>query len=98
MHEFIHRDIEQTVIQHLKTFPAVAILGPRQSGKSTLVKKMASRFSSFLYMDLQNRDDLNRLTEPTLFFEANDKATICLDEIRLVPHLMCPVTDYRLCF
>lgn len=87
MHKFIHRNIEHAVIQHLETFPAVAILGPRQCGKSTLVKKMASRFPSFLYMDLQNRDDLNKLAEPTLFFDANEQATICLDEIQLAPHL-----------
>jgi uncharacterized protein len=87
MQKFIHRAIEQTIIKYMQVFPAVAVLGPRQSGKSTVIKHLASTFPSFLYLDLQNREDLNRLSEPYLFFEANKHSTICLDEIQLVPDL-----------
>ena len=87
MQTFIHRYIESLIIQNMEIFPATAILGPRQCGKSTLVKQMESRFPSFLYLDLQNREDLNRLSEPYLFFEANAEATICLDEVQMVPHV-----------
>ncbi len=87
MHEFIPRSIESYVFQNLETFPAIAILGPRQCGKSTFIKMMAKKLPSFLYLDMQNYDDLNKLSEPTLFFEANKEVTICLDEIQLVPHL-----------
>jgi predicted AAA+ superfamily ATPase len=48
---------------------------------------MASRFSSFLYLDLQNRGDLAKLNEPYLFFDANPNTTICLDEVQMVPDL-----------
>jgi predicted AAA+ superfamily ATPase len=87
MHKYIKRKIENTVRQYLTIFPAVVILGPRQCGKSTLAKKMSEKMESFLYLDLQDIHDLNKLTEPKLFFEANSDATICLDEIQLLPNL-----------
>jgi predicted AAA+ superfamily ATPase len=40
-----------------------------------------------LYLDLQNLDDLNKLREPMLFFQANQDVTICLDEIQFAPEL-----------
>jgi len=87
MHQLIKRNIETFVTDNLRIFPAVAILGPRQCGKSTLVKMLYQNTDSYLYLDLQNLDDLNKLREPMLFFQANQDVTICLDEIQLVPEL-----------
>lgn len=87
MHDFIQRNIEKTVNQYLKVFPAVAILGPRQCGKSTLVKNLAKNWAHSVYLDLQNDGDLNKLSEPMLFFQSNEDKIICLDEIQLVPKL-----------
>jgi len=87
MHNFIQRNIAETVVHYLKVFPAVAILGPRQCGKSTLVKQLAKNWPHSIYLDLQNEDDLNKLSEPTLFFQSNEEKMICLDEIQLVPQL-----------
>jgi predicted AAA+ superfamily ATPase len=87
MPELIERNIEAFVNENLRVFPAVAILGPRQCGKSTLVKMLYQNSDAWLYLDLQNLDDLNKLREPMLFFQANQDATICLDEIQLVPEL-----------
>jgi len=83
----IKRQAQSFVSQNLEVFPAVVILGPRQCGKSTLVKMMKELFSSFVYLDLQHLGDLNKLNEPTLFFQNNSDSTICLDEIQLVPEL-----------
>lgn len=87
MHDLIRRNIEDFVFQNLNIFPAVALLGPRQCGKSTLAKMLSIRLNSFLYLDLQNPADLNKLSDPNLFFEANLEATICFDEIQLMPEL-----------
>ncbi|MDD4031941.1 MAG: ATP-binding protein [Bacteroidales bacterium] len=87
MPELIERNIEEFVNENLRVFPAVAILGPRQCGKFTLVKMLYQNSDAWLYLDLQNLDDLNKLREPMLFFQANQDATICLDEIQLVPEL-----------
>jgi len=87
MHEFIHRDVEDFLLMNLQTFPAIVLLGPRQCGKSTLIKKMSTNFASFLYLDLQNYEDLNKLTDLNIFFKSNKDVTICLDEVQLIPEL-----------
>lgn len=87
MHDLIQRKDKDTVFEYLQVFPAVVILGPRQCGKSTLVKMLSGYFNNFLYLDLQNRDDLAKLNEPGLFFQANQDKIICLDEIQLIPDL-----------
>lgn len=87
MRDFIQRTIEKKVNQYLSVFPVVAILGPRQCGKSTLVKNLAKNWSNSIYLDLQNDGDLNKLSEPLLFFQSNQDKIICMDEIQLVPKL-----------
>jgi len=87
MHKLINRNCEPFIKENLRVFPAVVILGPRQCGKSTLVKMIAKDLPNFLYLDLQNRDDLAKLNEPGLLFKANKEKIICLDEIHLVPDL-----------
>ena len=71
MQKLISRNIETFVKENLSVFPAVAILGPRQCGKSTLAKMLLQNLDDYLYLDLQNLDDLNKLREPMLFFQAN---------------------------
>ncbi|MDR0970623.1 MAG: ATP-binding protein [Lentimicrobiaceae bacterium] len=87
MQKLLDRKIETFVNENLSVFPAVAILGPRQCGKSTLVQMLYQNADAYLYLDLQNLDDLNKLREPMLFFQANQDVTICLDEIQLAPEL-----------
>lgn len=87
MHDFIERDIINQLKKYLTIFPAIAILGPRQCGKSTLIKRLNQNFKEILYLDLQKASDLNKLSEPELFFESNADKIICLDEIQLVPNL-----------
>ncbi|MCF8323145.1 MAG: ATP-binding protein [Flavobacterium sp.] len=87
MHVFVERKIENTVRQYLKIFPVVAVLGPRQCGKSTLVKSLATHWGDSVYLDLQNDMDFGKLDQPTYFFESNQDKIICLDEIQLIPQL-----------
>lgn len=87
MRDFIERKAAATVRQYLKIFPVVAILGPRQCGKSTLVKALAENWSASLYLDLQSDDDLAKLNQPAYFFQSNADKIVCLDEIQLVPKL-----------
>lgn len=87
LHDFVERRLNSEVYKRLEIFPAVLILGPRQCGKSTLVKMMALGRTDFVYLDLQDVADFNKLSEPHLFFEANKDMVICMDEIQLTPHL-----------
>jgi len=76
--------IEKELGRALARSPAVAILGPRQSGKTTAARESLKKIPS-VYLDLQNRVDRNKLTEPELFFDAYRDKLICLDEIQLLP-------------
>ena len=87
LQEYIKRSLESEIYKRINIFPAVLILGSRQCGKSTLVKMLAEGREDFVYLDLQNMGDLNKLSEPQLFFEANRHILICIDEIQQTPHL-----------
>ena len=54
------REARQTIIDQLERFPAVAILGPRQIGKTTLALEIAKTRPS-AYLDLENPEDLQKL-------------------------------------
>jgi predicted AAA+ superfamily ATPase len=58
MHGYVKRDAEPVVLKDLRNFPVVAILGPRQCGKSTLVKAMKGRIGALIYLDLESPSDL----------------------------------------
>ncbi len=87
MQRYIRRLAEAKLREYLKIFPAIAVLGPRQCGKSTMIKQLAKKAENFIYLDLQNSGDLMKLQEPEFFFENNANKTICIDEIQLAPHL-----------
>jgi predicted AAA+ superfamily ATPase len=72
-----------TVIRELlEDFPAVCVLGPRQCGKTTLVKMIAEEHEDAVYLDLESPRDMAKLQEPELFFEQNAYRLVVLDEIQ----------------
>lgn len=82
------RELTGTVETCLQTFPAIGILGPRQVGKTTLVKTLlAHAQKEVVYLDLEYFADQRRLQEPDLFFQANQDKLIVLDEIQRMPEL-----------
>lgn len=75
-------------IEHsLADFPAVALLGPRQAGKTTLAKIVAAQRDASLYLDLERPSDLARLTDPELFLSRHAGQLIVLDEVQHKPEL-----------
>ncbi len=84
MHGYIQRIAEKELGRALARSPAVAILGPRQCGKSTLAKTLLKNIPA-VYLDLQDRADRNKLREPELYFDRHRDKLICLDEIQLLP-------------
>jgi len=87
MNKYVDRAITDAITQRLKNIPAVAILGPRQCGKSTLAKKIIEGFDNALYLDLELPSDINKLRDPEAFFSLNQNRLICLDEIQRAPEL-----------
>jgi predicted AAA+ superfamily ATPase len=84
---YIERNLEVELKKYREIFPIIAILGPRQCGKSTLVKHLLVAQENTIYLDLQNVEDLNKLHDPRLFFKANEHKTVCIDEIQMIPEL-----------
>lgn len=84
---YIKRRIEALLDDYLQIFPVVSVLGPRQCGKSTLVQHVLKPKPNTIFLDLQNVADRNKLSDPYLFFQMNASATICIDEIQLLPEL-----------
>ena len=82
----IKRELGIKIKELLQFFSVVAIIGPRQVGKTTLAKSMVSAKTS-IYLDLEYPDDLIQLNEATLFFEEHKDKCIILDEIQRKPDL-----------
>jgi predicted AAA+ superfamily ATPase len=73
--------------QQLSSSPAVAILGARQIGKTTLAKQIAAEFPDSIYLDLENAQARAKLDQADVFFEANRHRLVVLDEIQNAPEL-----------
>ena len=73
--------------QLLTEFPAVAILGPRQVGKTTLAFELAQSLPATSYLDLESPADAAKLGDPAAYFEAHRDELVILDEVQRVPAL-----------
>ena len=80
------RRLEAQIFDDLKSQPAVALLGPRQVGKTTLALDLAQDRPS-VYLDLQDPADLDKLAEPTLYLQSHENKLVILDEIQNAPDL-----------
>jgi len=87
METYIHRNREDEILQLIQNFPAVAILGPRQCGKSTLARHILEKFPTAIFLDLENPEDRQKLAAPELFFSGIENHLVCLDEIQRIPEI-----------
>ncbi len=70
----------------LSEYPAVALLGPRQVGKTTLALEIA-RARESVYLDLESPADRARLSEPELYLADHEHRLVVLDEVHRLPGL-----------
>lgn len=82
----INRHIQSLVQSNLLRVPAVALLGPRQVGKTTLAKTIARSFDS-IYLDLEAPEDLLKLKDASGFLDTHRDKLVILDEIQRKPDL-----------
>ena len=85
--KYIQRIESSRIKRYLENFPAVAIVGPRQCGKSTLAKQILADYPGSIYLDLELPEDQVKLSDPGLFFQLHADKLICLDEIQRIPEL-----------
>lgn len=83
----IERRLASHVSELLDAMPAVAIVGPRQAGKTTLALEIARRRAPSVYLDLESAADRARLDEPALYLADHSDELVILDEIHRVPGL-----------
>ena len=74
------------VCSRLDQFPAVALLGPRQTGKTTLSVLVAKERAS-VYLDLEAFADREKLSDQALFLTAHEDRLVILDEVQRMPDL-----------
>jgi hypothetical protein len=87
MHDYVPRALEQDIERRLETTPVVAVLGPRQCGKSTLARQIAARRPGTVFLDLERPSDRSKLADPEAFFALHDRVLVCLDEVQRAPDL-----------
>ena len=87
MQELIDRYLAGTIKRRLQNNPAVAILGPRQCGKTTLAGHIVKSLKQSVYLDIENPGDLAKIDDPLAFFSLHNNDLICLDEIQRAPEL-----------
>lgn len=71
----------------LGQFPAVALLGPRQSGKTTMAFAQKEFHPDALYLDLELPSAQRQLDDPEAFFLSHPNQLVILDELQRVPEL-----------
>lgn len=94
---FLNRDLHQTIQKAAKTFPAVVITGPRQSGKTRLLKEKWS--GSHPLLSLEDPDVRSLAKEDPRTFLNQNKPPVILDEIQyapeLLPYIKTMIDDHR---
>ena len=88
----IHRKLESIIIKMLESFRIVAINGPRQSGKTTLQKKIATN-KNMKYYTFDDSDIYNTATsDPKGFIEYISKNdNVAIDEVQMIPEIIPPI-------
>ena len=82
----IKREKYHEIVELLENFPAVAILGPRQVGKTTLAHEIASTRPS-VYLDLESERDRAKLSDAGYYLRQHRDKLIVLDEIHKAPEI-----------
>lgn len=87
LQRYIKRRLEENLRQSLHSFPVTALLGPRQSGKSTLARHVVAGRADTVYLDLERPSDLRKLEDAEFFFHTQKDKLVCIDEVQMGPDL-----------
>jgi uncharacterized protein len=82
----IQRRLHRTILDDLAHMPAVALLGPRQAGKTTLARQVGGARRS-VYLDLESPLDRDRLADPVDYLASHADELVIIDEVQRMPGL-----------
>lgn len=81
----IYRDLKDAILENYKYFPVITLTGPRQSGKTTLIREV---FKDLSYYSMENIDNQDLAYNDPIGFLNQDHQGMILDEVQNTPHLM----------
>jgi predicted AAA+ superfamily ATPase len=87
MQGYIARLAESEVTRRLRQSPVVALLGPRQCGKTTLARRIARSTAQALVLDLERPSDRRKLSDPEAYFALHRDELVVLDEVQRAPDI-----------
>jgi predicted AAA+ superfamily ATPase len=82
----IERHVKQKLVEAIDNAPAVALLGPRQVGKTTLALEIGDTRPS-IYLDLESNADRAKLADPEAYLASHEDELVILDEVHRTPDL-----------
>jgi len=82
----IERHVRQKLVEAIDNAPAVALLGPRQVGKTTLALEIGDTRPS-IYLDLESNADRAKLADPEAYLASHEDVLVILDEVHRTPDL-----------
>ncbi len=83
----IERNLYVNLLEILDNFPAVALLGPRQAGKTTLAQAVGDAAGGSVYLDLESPHDRQKLNDPEAYLSLHEGSLVILDEVQKMPAL-----------
>lgn len=86
----IKRRLEDKIREALTRSPSVALIGPRQVGKTTIAFNISETTPS-IYLDLESSLDLQKVRDIVSFHNANKDKLIILDEVQRLPEVFSPI-------
>lgn len=86
----IKRRLEDKIREALTRSPSVALIGPRQVGKTTIAFNIFETTPS-IYLDLESSLDLQKVRDIVSFHNANKDKLIILDEVQRLPEVFSPL-------
>lgn len=85
MNKYINRKVEATILEASQYFPVIIVTGPRQAGKSTLIKHLFPNFAQYSLEDYDVRSIATN--DPKRFLQSSEKGMV-IDEVQNCPELL----------
>ena len=86
----IIRRLEARLQEAIQRSPSVALMGPRQVGKTTIALNLSEQMPA-IYLDLENSLDALKVQDIVAYHSENRNRLIILDEVQRIPEMFAPL-------